>query len=175
LISGDRRAPVHAVAAALGIERALAHQTPHSKCEWVLNQQRAGNKVAMLGDGINDAPALARADVSIALADGSATAQQRADLIVQSSRLADIAYAFTVARRAMRLAHQNLGLALGCNVSFIALAALGITSPAVAVAGTAGSALLVLGNAGRLLRSSDVRAGGSKRARDCSFAVPSAS
>ena len=175
LISGDRRAPVHAVAAALGIERALAHQTPHSKCEWVLNQQRAGNKVAMLGDGINDAPALARADVSIALADGSATAQQRADLIVQSSRLADIAYAFTVARRAMRLAHQNLGLALGCNVSFIALAALGITSPAVAVAGTAGSALLVLGNAGRLLRSSDVRAGGSKRARDRSFAVPSAS
>ncbi len=86
LISGDRRAPVHAVAASLGIERALAHQTPHSKCEWVVGQQRAGNKVAMLGDGINDAPALARADVSIALADGSATAQQRADLIVQSSR-----------------------------------------------------------------------------------------
>ena len=129
----------------------------------------------MLGDGINDAPALARADVSIALADGSATAQARADLIVQSSRLVDIEYAFAVARRAMRLAHQNLGLALGCNVSFIALAALGITSPAVALAGTAGSALVVLSNAGRLLYSSDVRAGGSKRARDRSFAVPSAS
>ncbi|HWL75696.1 MAG TPA: HAD-IC family P-type ATPase, partial [Burkholderiaceae bacterium] len=165
LISGDRRAPVHAVAASLGIERALAHQTPHSKCEWVVGQQRAGNKVAMLGDGINDAPALARADVSIALADGSATAQQRADLIVQSSRLADIAYAFTVTRRAMRLAHQNLGLALGCNMSFIALAALGITSPAIAVAGTAGSALLVLGNAARLLRSDDIRQGGAKRTR----------
>jgi len=163
LISGDRRAPVHAVAAALGIERALAHQTPHSKCEWVVGQQRAGNKVAMLGDGINDAPALARADVSIALADGSATAQQRADLIVQSSRLVDIAYAFTVARKAMRLAHQNLGLALGCNVSFIALAALGITSPAAAVAGTAGSTLLVLANAARLLRSDDVRQGGARR------------
>ena len=99
LISGDRRAPVHAVAASLGIERALAHQTPHSKCEWVVGQRRAGHKVAMLGDGINDAPALARADVSIALADGSATAQARADLIVQSSRLADIEYAFTVARQ----------------------------------------------------------------------------
>jgi Cu2+-exporting ATPase len=169
LISGDRRAPVHAVAASLGIERALAHQTPHSKCEWVVSQQRAGHKVAMLGDGINDAPALARADVSIALADGSATAQARADLIVQSSRLADIEYAFTVARRAMRLAHQNLGLALGCNVSFIALAMLGITSPAVAVVGTAGSALIVLGNAARLLRSEDIRPGGAKRARSARF------
>jgi Cu2+-exporting ATPase len=165
LISGDRRAPVHAVAASLGIERALAHQTPHSKCEWVVGQQRAGHRVAMLGDGINDAPALARADVSIALADGSSTAQARADLIVQSSRLVDIEYAFTVSRRAMRLAHQNLGLALGCNVSFIALAAFGITSPAVAVAGTAASALLVLGNAARLLRSEDIRQGGAKRTR----------
>jgi Cu2+-exporting ATPase len=116
-----------------------------------------------LGDGINDAPALARADVSIALADGSATAQQRADMIVQSSRLADFAYAFIVSRRAMRLAHQNLGLALGCNVSFIALAALGFTSPSAAVAGTAGSALLVLGNAARLLRSDDARQGGARR------------
>src|SRR4029434_5218692 len=87
LMSGDRRAPVHAVAASLGIEPALAHQTPHTKHAWVVGQQRAGNRVAMLGDGINDAPALARADVSIALADGSATAQQRADLLAQSSRL----------------------------------------------------------------------------------------
>ena len=69
----------------------------------------------------------------------------------------------------MRLAHQNLGLALGCNVSFIALAALGITSPAVAVAGTAGSALLVLGNAARLLRSEDIRQGACQahRLNDC--------
>ncbi len=165
LISGDRRAPVHAVAATLGIERAMAHQTPHSKCEWVVGQQRAGHRVAMLGDGINDAPALARSDVSIALADGSATAQARADLILQSSRLSDVEYAFRVARRAMRLAHQNLGLALGCNVSFIALAAFGVTSPAVAFAGTAASALLVLGNAARLLRSESIRRSESKRPR----------
>ncbi len=165
LISGDRRAPVHAVAVMLGIERALAHQTPHSKCEWVVGQQRAGHKVAMVGDGINDAPALARSDVSIVLADGSATAQARADFIMQSSRLADVEYAFAVARRAMRLAQQNLGFALGCNVGFVVLAALGITSPAVAVAGTAASTLLVLGNAGRLLRSEDIRQSGVRRTR----------
>ncbi len=165
LISGDRRAPVHAVAAALGIERALAHQTPHSKCEWVIGQQRAGHKVAMLGDGINDAPALARADVSIALGDGSATAQARADLILQSSKLGDVEYAFKLARRAMRLARQNLGIALGCNVGFMVLAAVGITSPAVAVIGTAASSLLVLANASRLLRSHDLRPDAAQRTR----------
>jgi P-type Cu2+ transporter len=109
--------------------------------------------VAVLGDGINDAPAIARADASIALADGASAAQARADFIVLSSRLADVEFTFTVARRAMRLARQNLGLALGCNASFIALAAVGVTSPAVAAGGTAASALLVLGNAARLLRA----------------------
>ncbi|MEP6608176.1 MAG: cation-translocating P-type ATPase [Burkholderiaceae bacterium] len=163
LISGDRRAPVHAVAAMVGIERALAHQTPHSKCEWIVGQQRAGRRVAMLGDGINDAPALARADVSIALADGSPTAQARADLIIQSSRLADVEHAFRVSRRAMRLARQNLGLALGFNVSFILLAALGVASPAVAVGGTLASALLVLANAARLLSGQDVRPASLRR------------
>jgi len=174
LISGDRRSPVHAVASMLGIERALAHQTPHSKCEWIVGQQRAGHTVAMLGDGINDGPALARADVSIAMADGSATAQARADLILQSSRLMDMEYAFILSRRAMRLVRQNLTLALICNVCLVAFAALGVASPALAVAGTLLSSLLVLANAGRLLRS-DSRPGRSKRSRDRSFAAPSAS
>ena len=152
ILSGDRRAPVHAVAAMLGIERALAHQTPHSKCEWIVGQQKAGHRVAMLGDGINDAPALARADVSIVLADGSATAQARADVILLSSRLADVELTLLSAHRAMKLARQNLGLALSCHVSFIALAAFGVTSPALAVGATAASALLVLANAARSLQ-----------------------
>ena len=164
LLSGDRRAPVHGVAATLGIERTLTHQTPHSKCEWVSGQQRAGHRVAMLGDGINDTPAIARADVSLALADGSPAAQARADFVLLSSRLADVEFTFTVARRAMRLARQNIGLALGCNVSFIVLAASGITSPAFAVGGTAASALLVLANAARLLRAGDRDKAKSKRA-----------
>jgi Cu+-exporting ATPase len=165
MLTGDNAATASAIALQAGITAYRAEVPPQDKAAEVGKMKAEGKFTGMVGDGINDAPALARADVSIALADGSATAQQRADLIVQSSRLADIAYAFTVTRRAMRLAHQNLGLALGCNMSFIALAALGITSPAIAVAGTAGSALLVLANAARLLRSDDIRQGGVKRTR----------
>src|SRR4030095_8005349 len=87
LLSRDRREPVQSVARAFGIERALAHQTPDSKRSWVAGQQAAGHRVAMLGDGLNDAPVIAQADVSIALAGGSMLAQARADLIVLTARL----------------------------------------------------------------------------------------
>jgi Cu2+-exporting ATPase len=147
LLSGDRREPVHTVAAALGIEQALAHQTPESKRNWVAGQQRAGHRVAMLGDGMNDAPVIAQADVSIALASGSTLAQARADLIVLSSRLADVQYAFAVARRALRIVRQNLAWAFAYNLVIIPLAAFGHVSPAVAAAGMAASSMLVIANA----------------------------
>jgi Cu2+-exporting ATPase len=152
VLSGDRREPVQAVAASLGIERALAHQTPDSKRLWVAGQQRAGRVVAMLGDGMNDAPVIAQADVSIALASGSTLAQARADLIVLSSRLADVDFAFAIARRAMSIVRQNLAWAFGYNVLIIPLAAFGYVSPAAAAAGMAASSLLVVGNALRAKR-----------------------
>ncbi len=152
VLSGDRREPVQAVAASLGIERALAHQTPDSKRLWVAGQQRAGRVVAMLGDGMNDAPVIAQADVSLALASGSTLAQARADLIVLSSRLGDVDFAFAIARRAMRIVRQNLAWAFGYNVLIIPLAAFGYVSPAVAAAGMAASSLLVVGNALRAKR-----------------------
>ena len=152
VLSGDRREPVQAVATSLGIERALAHQTPDSKRSWVAGQQRAGRVVAMLGDGINDAPVIAQADVSLALASGSTLAQARADLIILSSRLGDVDFAFAVARRAMRIVRQNLAWAFGYNVLIIPLAAFGYVSPAVAAAGMAVSSLLVVGNALRAKR-----------------------
>jgi len=152
LLSGDRREPVQGVATSLGIERALAHQTPDSKRSWVSGQQRAGHVVAMLGDGLNDAPVIAQADVSLALASGSTLAQARADLIVLSSRLADVDFAFGAARRAMRIVRQNLAWAFGYNVVIIPLAAFGYVSPAVAAAGMAASSLLVIGNALRAKR-----------------------
>lgn len=152
VLSGDRREPVQAVAASLGIERALAHQTPDSKRLWVAGQQRAGRVVAMLGDGMNDAPVIAQADVSLALASGSTLAQARADLIVLSSRLGDVDFAFAIARRTMRIVRQNLAWAFGYNVLIIPLAAFGYVSPAVAAAGMAASSLLVVGNALRAKR-----------------------
>jgi Cu2+-exporting ATPase len=90
--------------------------------------------------------------VSIALASGSTLAQARADLIVLSSRLADVDFAFAIARRAMSIVRQNLAWAFGYNVLIIPLAAFGYVSPAAAAAGMAASSLLVVGNALRAKR-----------------------
>ncbi len=158
LLSGDRREPVQAVARSLGIERALAHQTPDSKRHWVAGQQGAGHRVAMLGDGMNDAPVIAQADVSIALAGGSMLAQARADFIVLNSRLADVEFALAVAHRARRIVRQNLAWAFVYNVVIIPLAAFGYVSPAVAAAGMALSSLAVIANA---LRAKNVVTGGA--------------
>lgn len=157
LVSGDRREPVANLARALAIAapdggNVYAHQTPDSKRQLVAGMQRAGRVVAMLGDGMNDAPVIAQADVSIALAEGSTLAQARADFIVLTSRLADIAYALRAARRSMRIVRQNLGWALAYNLAIIPLAAFGYVTPAVAAAGMAASSLAVVANALRARR-----------------------
>ncbi len=157
LVSGDRREPVAKLARSLGIAapdggNVYAHQTPDSKRQLVAGMQRAGRVVAMLGDGMNDAPVIAQADVSIALAQGSTLAQARADFIVLNSRLADVAFALRAARRGMRIVRQNLAWALAYNVGIIPLAALGYLTPALAAAGMAASSLAVVANALRARR-----------------------
>jgi Cu2+-exporting ATPase len=152
LVSGDRRGPVERVARELAIGTVYAHQTPESKRELVRELQKSGRTVAMLGDGMNDAPVIAQADVSIALAEGNALAQARADLIVLSSRLADVAHAFSAARRGMAIVRENLAWAFAYNVAVIPLAALGYITPALAAVGMAASSLLVVGNALRAAR-----------------------
>ena len=152
LVSGDRREPVQAVGRRLGIERVYAHQTPDSKRALVQEEQAAGRRVAMLGDGMNDAPVIAQADASLALASGSTLAQARADFLLMNSRLTDVAAAHAGARRGMRIVRQNLVWALVYNIGVIPAAALGYVSPALAAVGMAASSLLVVGNALRARR-----------------------
>ena len=147
LVSGDRAGSVERVARSLGIERAYAQQTPASKRELVAQLQASGRRVAMLGDGFNDAPVLAQADVSIALAEGASLAQARADFIALSSRAADVAELLRGARRGMRVVRQNFAWALLYNVAVIPLAAFGVLSPALAAVGMAASSAVVVANA----------------------------
>jgi Cu2+-exporting ATPase len=147
LVSGDRRAPVQRVARDLGIGEAYAHQTPQSKRQLIAGQQRQGRRVAMLGDGMNDAPVIAQADVSIALASGSHLAQARADFIVLRSSLADVRRVLASGRHTMRVVRQNLGWAFVYNAGIIPLAAFGFITPALAAVGMAASSALVVANA----------------------------
>ncbi|MFN9479514.1 MAG: heavy metal translocating P-type ATPase [Betaproteobacteria bacterium] len=160
LVSGDRREPVRRVARELGIQdgegddgqRVYAHQTPESKRALIARLQGEGRVVAMLGDGMNDAPVIAQADVSLALAGGSQLAQARADLIVVSSRLADVAAAVKLTKKGLRIVRENLGWTLVYNIVIVPAAALGYLTPAAAAVGMAASSLLVVGNALRARR-----------------------
>ncbi len=152
LLSGDRAGPVERIARLLGIERAYAQQTPASKRELVAQLQHRGQRVAMLGDGFNDAPVLAQADVSIALAEGAALAQARADFVVISSQAADVTTLMRASRRGMRIVRQNFAWALLYNLGAIPLAAFGYLSPALAAVGMAASSALVVLNALRARR-----------------------
>jgi Cu2+-exporting ATPase len=150
LLSGDAGAPVARRAQELGIATALARLTPEAKRAWVVQAQRAGRRVAMVGDGINDAPVLAQADVSLALAGGSRLAQARADFLVVAPRLDALAQAVATARRGMRVLRQNFGWAIAYNLVVIPLAAFGFIGPLGASIGMAASSLLVVGNALRV-------------------------
>jgi Cu2+-exporting ATPase len=155
LVSGDRGEAVEAVARVLGGgDRVEIHaeQTPAGKQALLARWQSQGRRVAMIGDGINDAPVLAQADASIALASGSDLAQARADVICLRSRLADVGFVFELARRTTRVVRSNLGWALAYNAALVPLAVLGRLSPLAAAVGMAASSAVVLVNSMRLRR-----------------------
>jgi Cu2+-exporting ATPase len=152
LFSGDQTASVQAVARRLGIADARARCTPQDKLSGVEALQAAGRVVAMVGDGINDAPVLARADVSIALGTAAALAQARADVIVLSDRIEDLPVLLETARRTVAIVRQNLRWALFYNAASVPLALAGWLPPWLAGLGMAGSSLVVVLNALRLTR-----------------------
>ena len=151
VLSGDRPEVAAAVAAKAGIANFRAGMTPQDKFEYVAGLQRSGKVVAMIGDGLNDAPVLARADVSFAMASGADASQLQADVIVLSNRPASIAATWQVAGRAMRLVRESLGWALAYNALVLPCAALGWIGPWEAALGMGASSLLVLLNASRRL------------------------
>ena len=153
LSSGDAASRVQPLARTLDIGQAHARQRPEDKLALVRGLQAQGRIVAMVGDGLNDAPVLAGADVSLAMDKGAALAQRAADLVMTGPTLARIPVAVRVARATRRVIRQNLGWALGYNLLAIPLAASGMVTPWIAALGMAGSSLVVTLNALRLAKA----------------------
>jgi P-type Cu2+ transporter len=150
--SGDSAAAVGQAARALDIRRAHARLSPVQKIALIEELRGGGRRVFMIGDGINDGPVLACADVSCAMGQGSAVAQSAADLLLAHENLSGLPAAIVLARRTMRVVRQNLGWSLVYNLAAVPLAALGWIPPWVAALGMSLSSLAVVLNARRLAR-----------------------
>ncbi|MCK6442823.1 heavy metal translocating P-type ATPase [Elstera cyanobacteriorum] len=154
MITGDREATARAIAAELGIDTVIAGVLPTGKTAALQRLRADHGPVIFVGDGINDAPALAEADVGLALGTGTDIAIDSADLVLMGGALAGVPVALRLARATLRTIRQNLFWAFAYNVALIPLAALGYLSPMLAAGAMAGSSLFVLGNALRLRRFS---------------------
>ncbi len=153
LISGDRAPAAEAVARAAGIEEVHPDLTPNEKLEWIHRWRQAGKTVAMVGDGINDAPSLIAADVGLGMgARGSDAALAQADIILMHDRIENVPAAFQLSRRARRIIRQNLFVSLGTVAVLVTFALAQKIKLSLGVVGHEGSTVLVVLNGLRLLR-----------------------
>ena len=152
LLTGDNRATADAVAAAVGIDDVVAEALPADKAAAVSRLQAQGHVVAVAGDGVNDAPALAQADLGLAVGTGADVAIEASDLTMVSGDLRAAADAIRLSRATLRTIRQNLGWAFAYNVAALPLAAAGVLSPVIAAAAMGLSSVSVVGNALRLRR-----------------------
>lgn len=153
ILSGDQAGVVEQVAAELGIEHYHSGLSPEGKLAAIHALQVEGAVVAMVGDGVNDAPVLAGAEVSVAMGSGTQLAHASADMVLLSGQLLHLTDALKVARKARRIVRQNLSWAIGYNLVALPLAASGYIAPWMAAIGMSASSLLVVVNALRLNQS----------------------
>ncbi|WP_208001758.1 heavy metal translocating P-type ATPase [Macrococcus brunensis] len=150
MLTGDNERTAKAIAQSVGIDNVIAQVLPEDKAEKIRQLQAAGRKVAMVGDGINDAPALALADIGIAIGTGTEVAIEAADVTILGGELTLIPEAIKISHATIRNIKQNLGFAFGYNVLGIPVAALGLLAPWIAGAAMALSSVSVVTNALRL-------------------------
>jgi Cu2+-exporting ATPase len=153
LLSGDRDAPVAAAARALGLDRYQAGLKPQGKIDRIHALKEAGENPIMVGDGINDAPALAAAHVSVSMGSAADISRSAADLVIQGDRLAALPRAIDIAKAARARMMENFALANIYNVIAVPLAVFGLVTPLVAAIAMSASSLVVMANALRLWRA----------------------
>ncbi len=150
LLSGDRRRVAEAVAQELGGMEVIAEVLPEDKDKEVSRLQAQGKTVAMVGDGVNDAPALIRADVGIAIGSGTDVSVESADIVLMSDELEKIHLAVALSRRTLRTIRQNIMISFAYNIIMVPLAMSAMITPLIAAISMPISSLLVIGNAARI-------------------------
>jgi Cu+-exporting ATPase len=152
MVTGDNPATAELVAAQLGIDKVYAESRPQDKVEIVTDLQAQGKVVAVIGDGVNDAAALAAADLGIAMGNGTDAAIEAADITLLREDLTTAGDAVRLSRATLRTIKQNLAWAFGYNIAAIPLAAMGLLTPLIAGLAMALSSVCVVANSLRLRR-----------------------
>jgi Cu2+-exporting ATPase len=154
IVSGDEAQSVILTARSLGIPSHLSRQTPEDKLNHIRQLQHHGRRVVAVGDGVNDAPVLAGADVSVAMSSGAPLAQTSADMVLMGESLTPLTHGVQLARRTLTIIRQNLSWALLYNLVALPMAAAGWLAPWMAAIGMSASSVLVILNSMRLTRAS---------------------